>query len=209
MLGRRLSMAKLIFIGEKFNGRVYEFAGEKTTVGRGDHNTLTIHDSSVSHSHAEVLVYGTEVIVRDLGSSNGTYVNGVRLQAQQRSLLAGQIVEFGSVLALLELESPSASDTATDITAMHSYVRHLRDEPEASKKPASASMTLDAGMPSATTDHTLMVPRPPLAEATAPSPTPDKANKPGTASNITVTVLIVAVVALGLAVLLWLAFGGK
>ena len=63
-------MAKLIFLGEKFAGRVYEFAVEKTTVGRGDHNTLTIHHPSVSYSHCEILDYGTEVIVRDLGSSN-------------------------------------------------------------------------------------------------------------------------------------------
>jgi len=202
-------MAKLVFIGEHFAGRVYELLVEKTTVGRANHNTLTIHDSSVSYSHAEVLVFGTEVIVRDLGSSNGTVVNGVRLQDQQRPLLAGQVVEFGSVMALLELESPSTSDTATDVTAMHSYVRHLHDPPEASKKSTPVSMTLDAGTPSATTDHTLMLPSPPHAEKMISSPTPDKANNPGTTSNKIVTVLIVTVVALALAVLLWLAFGGK
>ena len=100
-------MAKLIFIGEKFVGRVYELAIEKTTVGRGDHNTLTIHDPSVSHSHCEILVYGTEVIVRDLGSSNGTVVDGRRLQDQQQHPLDDhQIVKFGAVEARLATGQP-------------------------------------------------------------------------------------------------------
>lgn len=195
-------MAKLIFMGEKFNGRIYEFAVEKTTVGRGDHNTLTIHDSSVSHSHAEVLVFGTEVIVRDLGSKNGTFINGVRVHGEQRPLLDGQTVEFGSVLALLKLETPPGSDTVTDITAIHSHVRHQHDLPEASKKPTDISMTLDAGTPTAG-DHTLVLPQPSRAEATAPSPAPDKGYEPGTASNKMLRAIIVAVVVIGLAVLGW------
>ena len=120
-------MAKLIFIGDKFGDRVYEFSVDKTTVGRGDHNTLTIHDASVSHTHCEILVYGPEVIVRDLGSSNGTSVNGERLHDQQRPLLSGQIVKFGSVEARLELEPPTRGDTATDVTAVYSHARHLLD----------------------------------------------------------------------------------
>ena len=197
-------MAKLIFMGEKFTGRVYEFAVEKTTVGRGDHNTLTIHDSSVSHSHAEVLVYGTEVIVRDLGSKNGTYINGARVQGEQRPLLDGQTVEFGTVLALLKLETPSASDTVTDITAIHSHVRHQHDPPEASKKPADISMTLDAGATAGGGDHTLMLPKPARAEATTSSPPTDKGHEPGMSSSRMVRVIIVAVVVIGLAILGWL-----
>src|SRR6187399_172834 len=122
-------MAKLLFLGEKFGGRVYEFAIEKTTVGRGDHSTLTIHDASVSHSHCEILVYGTEVIVRDLGSSNGTVVDGKRLhKEQQQPLDDGKVVKFGSVEARLDLSVESDSDTVTGWTAMHSHVRHLDDK---------------------------------------------------------------------------------
>ena len=84
-------MTKLIFIDEKFGGRVYEFVVPETTVGRGGHNTLTIRDASVSQTHCEILAYGPEVIVRDLGSSNGTFVNGERLHNQQRQLKAGQV----------------------------------------------------------------------------------------------------------------------
>src|SRR4026208_2582560 len=97
-------MAKLIFLDEQFSGRTYEFALPKITVGRGDHNALTIHDNGVSQTHCEILVYGSEVIVRDLGSRNGTFVAGTLLQNHQAQLKHGQTVRFGSVEARLELD---------------------------------------------------------------------------------------------------------
>jgi pSer/pThr/pTyr-binding forkhead associated (FHA) protein len=202
-------MAKLIFVSEKFAGRVYEFAVEKTTVGRGDHNTLTIHDPSVSQTHCEILVNGPEVIVRDLDSSNGTFVNGVRFHDQQRPLKSGQIVKFGAVEARLELEATSESDTDTDVTAMHSHARHVREQPEAAKKPEAASVTLDAGRASRPTDQTLMLPRTPQTGETVSPPSPQRARSPRIFTGRTRTILIVAALAFGLAILLWLILGRK
>src|SRR5260370_20998316 len=96
-------MAKLIFTDPNFSGKVYELMLEKTTVGRGDHNTLVIRDKSLSSSHCEILTNGPEVIVRDLDSSNGTFVNGARLN-KQRQVKSGQTVRFGSLEAPLELD---------------------------------------------------------------------------------------------------------
>src|SRR6266481_4172253 len=104
-------MAKLIFIDENFSGRVYELMLEKTTVGRGDQNTLVIRDTSLSSTHCEILMHGSEVIVRDLDSRNGTFVNGIRLNKQSQ-VKSGQTVRFGSVEARLDLgPSKDASDT--------------------------------------------------------------------------------------------------
>jgi hypothetical protein len=200
-------MAKLIFIGEKFGGRVYELAVAKTTVGRGDYNTLTIHDNSVSQTHCEILIYGPEVIVRDLGSSNGTFVNGERLYNQQRELKAGQMVKFGLVEARLELEQPSSSDTATDITAVYSYARYLREQQKEPKKPADPSVTLESGSESTPADHTLVLPRASQAQETIVPPRPEKDGRLKKPSNRTAIVLVVAALALGLAILLWLVRG--
>jgi len=150
-------MAKLIFTDEQFGGRAYEFTLPKTTVGRGDHNTLTIRDNAVSETHCEILVFGPEVIVRDLGSSNGTFVNGVRLHNQQRPLLAGQVVKFGSVTAQLELEE--SSDTATDETAIHFYSEYLREQHHEPKSPANPAMTVQSASESIPSHHTLLLPR--------------------------------------------------
>lgn len=150
-------MAKLIFLDEQFDGRTYEFALPKTTVGRGDHNTLTIHDNGVSQTHCEILVYGSEVIVRDLGSRNGTFVNGELLHNQQRQLKSGQIVQFGSVKARLELEESFSSDTVEE-TAVFDYIRFRHEQ--AKPKPPAAPLTLDPGTNAIPTEHTHFQPRP-------------------------------------------------
>lgn len=199
-------MAKLIFIGEKIAGRSYELALTKTTVGRGDHNALTIRDASVSQTHCEILVHGPEVIVHDLGSSNGTFVDGVPLRNQQRQLKNGQVVRFGSVEAHLELEEPSIPDGATDITAFHSHARFLRQREGDLEKPPAVVRTLEDVPPSIPSDHTLMLPRPPHAGETFSSPIPERTSRNRAASTKTVIVIMAAGVALGLAVLLWLVF---
>src|SRR5207248_921790 len=86
-------MAKLIFTDPNFSGRAYELALEKTTVGRGEQNTLVIRDNSVSLAHCEILMHGSEIIVRDLDSSNGTFVQGIRLNKQSQ-VKSGQTVRF-------------------------------------------------------------------------------------------------------------------
>jgi len=194
-------MAKLIFIGEKFNGRIYEFAVEKTTVGRGDHNTLTIHDPSVSHSHCEILVFGPEVIVRDLGSSNGTLVDGVLLRDQQRPLHAGQTVKFGAVAARLELESSSTSDTDTDVTAVYSHARHSDKLLNKAKSSSPAQPTLDAGHPTAPEGHTLLLqqPAPPVDKIARPlapkaADTVKLARKPKIAWVVATIVVVLVIV---------------
>ena len=200
-------MAKLIFIGGKFGGRVYEFAVPKTTVGRGDHNTLTIHDPSVSQTHCEILVYGDEVIVRDLGSRNGTSVDGVCLHNQQRPLKAGQIVKFGSVEARLEL--PASAGETTDETAIQSYARYRRDQQSNGPKPAAIAMTLAAKPASTPADHTLLLlPRPPQVEEPSPPAVPARARDHEKPSKMAI-VLVGGALALGLAILLWLIRSGK
>jgi predicted component of type VI protein secretion system len=197
-------MAKLIFSGEKFAGRVYELVVETTTVGRGDSNTLVIHDASVSQNHCEILVNGPEVIVRDLGSSNGTFVNGTRLRNQQRQLLAGQVVKFGSVAAQLELEAAASADTATDVTAIHAHARYRREPRRPEALVLTPGLTLESG--AASTEHTLMLPRPAVAEAKPTAPSAAPALHPPHAANRIALLLAGAGLALGFAALLWWRF---
>jgi hypothetical protein len=66
-----------------------------TTVGRLPESTITIEDGNVSREHARIAPGSNGYIVTDLGSTNGTLVNGVRIPGQQ--LLAdGDILSFGS-----------------------------------------------------------------------------------------------------------------
>lgn len=198
-------MAKLIFMGERFGGRVYELAREKTTIGRGDQNILTIHDGSVSHSHCEILVNGPEVIVCDLGSANGTFINGNRVQ-QQSQVKSGQTVRFGTVEARLELDLPAWEDTASEESAVFAARRYERKQEleEKMPKPSMAPVTLESD--TITTDRTILMPVPRLTAAPPPPTEPAKAHRK---SNLPRVIWIGLAVAVVLALSIWMIFGRK
>ena len=60
-----------------------------------ERNNHVVADISVSETHCEILVDGDLVFLRDLGSTNGTYVDGKR--TQEASLYAGQTVRIGPI----------------------------------------------------------------------------------------------------------------
>jgi len=66
-----------------------------TTVGRLPECTISINDTNVSRNHAEVRTGSAAYVVVDLGSTNGTMVNGVKIIGEQR-LADGDIISFGS-----------------------------------------------------------------------------------------------------------------
>jgi hypothetical protein len=88
-------------------GRTCELKVDKTTIGRSADNVFQIAEPSVSSHHCEVLLQGNEVKVRDLNSTNGTYINGV---ATAESILKpGEILRLGQVQMRLETDAPTAT----------------------------------------------------------------------------------------------------
>ncbi|MBI2571759.1 MAG: DUF898 family protein [Candidatus Schekmanbacteria bacterium] len=69
-----------------------EILGTETTVGRDESCHVVIPQRSVSKQHARLTVTGNSVLVEDLGSANGTFVNGSRVTRQ--SLKDGDTVAF-------------------------------------------------------------------------------------------------------------------
>src|SRR5215208_5682489 len=67
-------------------------------VGRGTGADIQILDASVSRRHAELDLREGRLLVRDLGSVNGTYVNGAAVPADgAMHLVPGDVVTFGTV----------------------------------------------------------------------------------------------------------------
>src|SRR5450432_2542046 len=88
-------MAKLVILNQGMTGRVHELNVERTTVGRVEDNTLQIADSSVSSHHAEILLRGSDVVIKDIGSTNGTFINNEKIS--ESVLKPGQTLRFGQV----------------------------------------------------------------------------------------------------------------
>ena len=66
------------------------------TVGRGDDNGLVVHDARASRRHAKFVTDGSGWSIEDLGSSNGTYVDGA--QVRRSRLDRGQIITIGDTM---------------------------------------------------------------------------------------------------------------
>ena len=58
----------------------YPIGDDGIRIGRSRNNTVVLNHPHVSRNHANVELKGREVIVRDLDSSNGTFVNGMRVK---------------------------------------------------------------------------------------------------------------------------------
>ncbi len=94
-------MAKLVILSEGFTGKTCELTANKTTIGRVEDNSFPIPEGSISSHHCEVFVRGGEVVINDLNSTNGTFING-RQVTGEAVLKAGQILRLGQVEIRLE-----------------------------------------------------------------------------------------------------------
>lgn len=93
--------------------REVSLAKERTTVGRRSHNDVVIDNLAVSGEHAVVFLSGSEVYLEDLGSTNGTTVNG---QPVKKHLLqAGDTIEIGKYRLRFLTDGGSAIDSDIDI----------------------------------------------------------------------------------------------
>ena len=99
-------MAKLVVLSVGMTGRTQELKAEKTTIGRVDDNTFQIAEPSVSSHHCEVLLRGKDVVVRDLNSTNGTFINGEKVT--EKVMKPGQILRLGQIEMRLETDAPAA-----------------------------------------------------------------------------------------------------
>jgi pSer/pThr/pTyr-binding forkhead associated (FHA) protein len=99
--------------GER-RGETIPISGSVFTVGRRPGNSAQLSDASVSGRHAEFVVESDGVLVRDLGSTNGTKVDGERIES--RKLVHGDEVLLGSVkVTLLEVDRAAPGAPAGEL----------------------------------------------------------------------------------------------
>ncbi len=95
-------MYKLTVVSGPNRGSTYGVKEGETSIGRQAGNSIVLPSSKISKKHCVLLVNGQEVLLRDEGSSNGTFVNGALIKS--RSLKPGERISIGEyVLELTQM----------------------------------------------------------------------------------------------------------
>jgi len=71
------------------------------TIGRSDHCDISVKDSSMSGRHAEISKINGEIKVRDMGSANGIYLNGERIE--EGELFDGDVLRLGQTSVRIDV----------------------------------------------------------------------------------------------------------
>jgi predicted component of type VI protein secretion system len=160
---------QLIIIQGRGTSQTIRLADGVTTVGRQDGCQLQIRSSQVSRKHCELFEKKGLLLVRDLGSSNGTFVNGKKI-ADQFVLEPGAELTIGSVKFRVARtdDAPAAAVADEPIAIGSDEVIALDDQPT----------MMSGGAPPASPAPTPVAAETPKPAAAAPKPAAAHADRP-------------------------------
>jgi pSer/pThr/pTyr-binding forkhead associated (FHA) protein len=148
--------AYLIMAGPPQTAWAYPITDERTVFGRDGDCQLRLIHPTVSRRHCEVWAEEDKLLVRDLKSLNGTYVNGV--QVRQRRLAFGDLLQVGPLIVQVvqalqpcskvfdvgsdeedtpSLEEPAQTSTLASFTAVEQNIVKLLAEGHSEKEVAA------------------------------------------------------------------------
>lgn len=96
-------------------GATFSLDGDQLLIGRDSSSGVAINDAEVSRKHARLTFQGGKFVIEDLGSTNGTFVNGQRLVSPV-VLKSGDVVSLGEQIVLM-YEALSSDPGETVISA--------------------------------------------------------------------------------------------
>lgn len=88
---------------------------EKTTIGRGEDCTIRLPFKDVSRRHCEIVVGRQNLTIRDLKSSNGTFINGQR--SDDAKLKPGDQISVGPVNFIVQIDGRPATIRPEDVVS--------------------------------------------------------------------------------------------
>ena len=150
-------MAKLILSVDGQVLKEYQLTKERTLIGRKPHNDIPIDNLAVSGEHAAIITILNDSFIEDLGSTNGTMVNGKPVK--KHFLQNNDVVEIGKHKLKYFNDAPTAA-TAADFEK----TMIIRNPAKAAPPPVA-----DKGMGDTQTNLKAMAPDAPRPAATPPS----------------------------------------
>jgi pSer/pThr/pTyr-binding forkhead associated (FHA) protein len=167
-----------------------EIGNTPVVVGRGEHVDIQLDDPSVSSTHAELVRRGGVIQVKDLNSTNGTFVNGGRIEGET-ALGEGDRIAFGE--SELELRGNALEEPLPEIERTRIVSRPTPKSPPSQKKRRAKEQP---------TVPTPTVPTPTVPTPTVPTPVVE--TRAATRSGTEGDALAKAAIALGVVAFLFL-----
>jgi pSer/pThr/pTyr-binding forkhead associated (FHA) protein len=117
----------LRFISGKYQGGEFPLpANREVIVGRSSDLDMVLVEDMVSRKHAKIITTGANVVIQDLGSTNGTFVNGEKVKKAR--LKEGDRILIGtSILKLVAKDASAAIDEAEAKSMMAKAAAEKRD----------------------------------------------------------------------------------
>lgn len=121
------------------------------SIGRSDSNDLVLATSQISRQHAKINRIGEQLYVQDLGSSNGTFINGERIATDAHALQATDELAFADLVFLVVNAPVDALDGASFLNSLQDIENftpttdiHTQTESTASVEPISPNAAANA-----------------------------------------------------------------
>jgi predicted component of type VI protein secretion system len=128
-------------------GQTFLLDQELLTLGRDPSSEIVINDPQVSRQHARIKCQGNLTVIEDVGSTNGTFVNGMRLTGPH-TLADGDTISLGDAVSLTYHAGGIATTEPlggrpTAIQAPSTYVPQPEPPPPYSPAPSPAEPQVD------------------------------------------------------------------
>jgi diguanylate cyclase (GGDEF)-like protein len=137
--------AYILFLSGPLQGKLYCLEKEETIIGRAEDVDIRINDTRISRHHFKIVTSSGEAIIEDLGSTNGTYINGQR--EQRHPLKDGDKIQISSSTVIKfaygdkgermfhdEFYNMANFDAVTGIYNKHAFLKRLDEEFSHSKR---------------------------------------------------------------------------
>lgn len=118
---------KLVVQGGKNNGAIIVINKPRYIIGRAPECNLRMDSKALSRQHAEICVQDGSVTVKDLGSTNGTYLNGDKISGEVE-LKNGQTLRIGPLETVVQISADMHGDRNPKVASVKDAVERVASQ---------------------------------------------------------------------------------
>ena len=144
-------MHTLIYKRADGTEKTCELGGKPLIFGRLPESEIQVRDAFISRIHASISLINNTYVLKDLGSTNGTYRNGARVY--ECDLASGDKIQVGNAALVFEIDAPTSTAILRQVPALSTVPRQTTapaapvSAPLVEARPTDLKMTVAVPMP--------------------------------------------------------------